>query len=248
VGNTMLIDINIAKQSPEIARGVDTGGAGDQGIMVGYATAETDSYLPLEYELARSLNKQIFDKFPYDGKTQVTVDGEKVTTVIASFQNAPAKELQKIVDMWLSNNGVNYPTVSHLNPTGDWNQGGFDSDVGLTGRKIAVDNYGPHIPVGGGSFSGKDPSKVDRSAAYMARRIAVDLLKAKSAKEVFVYLAYSIGVAEPVQAEARIDGKVEPITGYDLTPLGISEFLDLKKPKYLQTAVWGHYGRGFDWS
>jgi S-adenosylmethionine synthetase len=135
----------------------------------------------------------------------------------------------------------------HVNPCGDWEQGGFDADAGLTGRKLAVDNYGPQIPVGGGAFSGKDPSKVDRSGAYIARRIAVDYLRKRDAKEVFCYLAYAIGVAEPVEASVVIDGKHEIVEGYDLTPKGIIDALELRKPQFEQTAKWGHFGNGFVW-
>ena len=133
------------------------------------------------------------------------------------------------------------------NPAGDWNIGGFEADTGLTGRKLAVDNYGPQIPIGGGCFSGKDYTKVDRSAAYMARKIAADYLKKRKAEEVFVKLAYAIGKAKPVQAIIEIDKKQEKITGYDLTPQGIIKFLNLKKQKYETTAEWGHFGNNFIW-
>jgi len=140
----------------------------------------------------------------------------------------------------------------YCNPAGDWNQGGFEADTGLTGRKLAVDNYGPKVPIGGGAFSGKDATKVDRSAAYMARRIAVDILKRHGAQEVVVKLAYSIGIAEPVMASVKIDGMehwsidMEKLDG-DLSPKGIIEALDLKRPIYEKTAEWGHFGNGFDW-
>ena len=134
-----------------------------------------------------------------------------------------------------------------MNPAGDWNQGGFDADTGLTGRKLIVDNYGPRIAIGGGCYSGKDPSKVDRSAAYMARKIAVDYLRKRKAHEVLVRLAYASGKAEPLEKTVIIDGKPEEIEGYDLTPRGIIKFLDLKRPIYEQTARYGHYGEGFDW-
>jgi S-adenosylmethionine synthetase len=139
------------------------------------------------------------------------------------------------------------PTV-HANPTGDWDQGGFDADTGLTGRKLVVDNYGPRIPIGGGCFSGKDPSKVDRSAAYMARKIALDYLERFQAHEVSVQLAYSIGVAEPLEATAIVDGTEKRVEGYDLTPAGIIVALDLRRPIYEQTARYGHFGRAeFPW-
>ena len=135
----------------------------------------------------------------------------------------------------------------HCNPAGDWDIGGFSADAGLTGRKLAVDDYGPRVPLGGGAFSGKDASKVDRSAAYMARKIAVDILKEKEAKEVIVQLAYAIGYNQPLQASALVDGEHQFVTGYDLSPNGIIEQLDLKQPIYERTANFGHFGCGFNW-
>ncbi len=238
--------VHIAAQSPEIAAGVDTGGAGDQGIMVGYATRETPEMLPLEVALSRSLNQYLFERWPHDGKTQVTVQGTEMISIVASFQHAPKQELEAAVKEWAKDK-VGSP-VFHINPAGDWQQGGFDADAGLTGRKLAVDSYGPRIPLGGGAFSGKDPSKVDRSAAYMARRIAVDYLRQRpDAQEVYARLAYAIGVAEPLEATVIIDGVAEQIHGYDLTPKGIIETLDLHRPIYEQTARYGHFGHGFDW-
>jgi S-adenosylmethionine synthetase len=237
------LTINIAQQSPEIAYGVDTGGAGDQGIMVGYATSETPEYLPLEYVLARQLNQHLYKLWPYDGKTQVTLRGDTIIAIVASFQHAKQAELLSAVNTWLKAQANVDPSVAiHANPAGDWDQGGFDADTGLTGRKLVVDNYGPRIPIGGGCYSGKDPSKVDRSAAYMARHIAVQLLNQHKAKEVFVRLAYAIGYDQPLEATAIIDGQPQQITGYDLSPNGIIEYLDLKKPKYEKLARWGHYG------
>ncbi|MGZ6005732.1 MAG: methionine adenosyltransferase domain-containing protein [Candidatus Saccharimonadales bacterium] len=241
------VKIKIVHQSPEIAQGVDTGGAGDQGIMVGYATSETDNFLPLEVDLSRSLNKFLYAKFPYDGKTQITVADGKIQAVVASFQNAKQSELAKLIDQWLADKEhLGQPKV-YANPAGDWDQGGFDADTGLTGRKIAVDSYGPRIPVGGGAFSGKDATKVDRSAAYMARKIAVDYLKKHQAKEVFCQLAYAIGVAEPVEAVVTIDGKEQPVEGYNLTPKAIIEALDLRQPQFAETAKYGHFGNNFTW-
>lgn len=243
--------VNIVQQSPEIAQGVDTGGAGDQGIMIGYACDETAEMLPLEVVLARKLNMHLFKKWPYDGKTQVTVNDEgMIEAVVASFQKAPTVELELEVMRWLKSNKDLLPSAivkTHINPAGDWNIGGFEADTGLTGRKLAVDNYGPSIPLGGGCFSGKDPSKVDRSAAYMARRIAVDYLKERDAKEVFVRLAYAIGYDKPLEATVIIDGKEEPVKGYDLSPNGIIKVLDLRRPIYRRTAGYGHFGNGFDW-
>ncbi len=249
----------LAPQSSEIAQGVDTGGAGDQGIMVGYATRETPEMLPLEVVLSRSLNQSLYERWPHDGKTQVTVRGGEMSSIVASFQHAPHDELEEVVKEWARSQrynasgacfvkGRNGNPVLHINPAGDWEQGGFDADAGLTGRKLAVDNYGPRIPVGGGAFSGKDPSKVDRSAAYMARRIAVDYLRQRpNAQEVYTRLAYAIGVAEPLEATVIIDGVHETITGYDLTPRGIIESLDLRRPIYEETARYGHFGHRFDW-
>ncbi len=242
------VHTKIVKQSPEIAQGVDTGGAGDQGIMIGFACDETPELLPREVVLSRRLNQYIFAKFPFDGKTQVTIapDGS-IDSIVASFQNASQAELEKLVREFIAENDLSGKLELHLNPAGDWNQGGFDADTGLTGRKLIVDNYGPRVAIGGGCYSGKDPSKVDRSAAYMARRIAVDYLRNRGAHEVLVRLAYAIGYAEPLEKTVIIDGQPEEITGYDLTPNGIIEFLDLKRPIYEQTARYGHYGEGFDW-
>jgi S-adenosylmethionine synthetase len=241
---------HIATQSPEIAQGVDIGGAGDQGIMVGYACNETPELLPLETVLSRRLNQYVYKKWPFDGKTQVTLEGDKIASIVASFQNAEKSELLTEVKNWLTNESLaKYDEVEyHINPAGDWQIGGFAADAGLTGRKLIVDNYGPRIPIGGGAFSGKDPSKVDRSAAYIARKIAVDYLKKRHATEVFVRLAYAIGYDQPLEASVIIDGVQEEVEGYDLTPNGIIKSLDLKKPIYEETAKWGHFGHtGFSW-
>lgn len=239
--------VKIVHQSPEIAHGVDHGGAGDQGIMVGYATDETPELLPLEVVLARQLNQQLFKQWPTDGKTQVTLADGQVVAVVASFQNSRSAELEKHVQNWLATQPYSAGAKIFVNPTGDWHQGGFDADSGLTGRKLVIDNYGPQIPVGGGAFSGKDATKVDRSAAYMARRVAVDYLRKHKAHQVFCYLAYAIGVAEPVEATVLVDGRARPVTGYDLTPAGIIDRLELTKPQYAQTAEYGHFGHGFAW-
>ena len=247
-GDDVEIHTKIVKQSPEIAQGVDTGGAGDQGIMIGFACDETPELLPLEVVLSRRLNQYIFDKHPYDGKTQITIapDGT-IDSIVASFQNVPKEELEKLTKEFITDNNLEGKLELHMNPAGDWNQGGFDADTGLTGRKLIVDNYGPRVAIGGGCYSGKDPSKVDRSAAYMARKIAVDYLRKRKAHEVLVRLAYAIGKAEPLEKTVIIDGKPEEIEGYDLTPRGIIKFLNLKRPIYEATAKWGHYGEGFDW-
>lgn len=243
-GDVELI-VHIAEQSPEIAHGVDTGGAGDQGIMVGYACDETPEHLPLEYVLARKLNQYLYKKWSFDGKTQITLRNGEVTSIVASFQNAPKHELLARVKRWTRTQNVKlaHDVMFHINPAGDWSQGGFDADAGLTGRKLAVDNYGPRVPIGGGAFSGKDPSKVDRSAAYMARKVAVDYLKKRGAHEVYVYLAYAIGYAEPLEATVIVDGEAEIIIrAYDLTPRGIIKHLNLKRPIYEETARYGHFG------
>lgn len=255
-GNDVTVISNIVAQSPEIARGVDPGGAGDQGIMIGYATAETPELLPLEVLLSRRLNQYIYQHFPYDGKTQVTLFSDQtgkqyLSSVVTSFQNATRAELKALVTDFIHHYHLApLPGAGiqlHLNPAGDWSLGGFSADTGLTGRKLIVDNYGPRIPIGGGAFSGKDPSKVDRSAAYMARRIAVDYLKRRHAREVFVRLAYAIGHPDPLEQTVIIDGKPEIISGYDLTPHGIIQYLDLNRPIYEPTARYGHFGEGFDW-
>lgn len=255
------IEVRIVTQSPEIAQGVDTGGAGDQGIMVGYACDETDEMLPLEVVLARQLNEYLYRKWPYDGKTQVTLTDGTIYSIVASFQHASREELATAVSEWLKTQKLAQYRCSeaitghipesrvelHINPAGDWELGGFDADTGLTGRKLVVDNYGPRIPIGGGAFSGKDPSKVDRSAAYMARQIAVDYLRRFQAHEVYVYLAYAIGYNQPLEATAIVDGDEKSVEGYDLTPRGIIEALDLRRPLYEQTARYGHFGHNFPW-
>lgn len=241
-GDDYEVKIYLTRQSPSIAQGVDTGGAGDQGIMIGYATRETENLMPLEYELARKLCRGIYEKYPFDGKTQVTVSGGKVQTVVASFQNTKTAELEKLV------RGLIAAEEYLINPAGEWTMGGFEADSGLSGRKIVVDNYGPEVGVGGGSFSGKDYTKVDRSGAYVARRIAVDYLrKHPDIGVVRVKLAYAIGKKDPVMAVAELDGKEVPIKDYDLTPDGIRTFLKLDKVRWAETAAWGHFGREFPW-
>jgi S-adenosylmethionine synthetase len=242
------ITVHIVNQSKEIAQGVDTGGAGDQGIMIGYACDDNEEYVPQEYYLARKLNQAIYKEFPYDGKTQITLKGKQVN-VVASFQLAPTIALENICKSFFKKYKHTIKTLQ-CNPAGDWKQGGFDADAGVTGRKLAVDNYGPRVPLGGGAFSGKDATKVDRSAAYMARYIAVDLLKKKKAKEVFVELSYAIGYNEPIQATATIDGVQKSLEklDYPLTPSGIIKFLKLRETGFSMTAAWGHMGRGFNWN
>ena len=238
---------NIVKQSNFIKQGVDVGGAGDQGIMVGYACDENDQYVPQEYYIARDLCRHLYDKFPYDGKTQITTDDHWITHIVTSFQNTTTDELKTAV-----NDYMEWETDDikiHCNPAGDWTQGGFDADAGLTGRKLVVDNYGPRVPIGGGAYSGKDPSKVDRSAAYMARHIAKKELIRKGCKEVWVYLSYAIGMKEPLQMTCMDDvGNTWDIpSNYPVYPNEIIKCLDLKKPIYYETAHWGAYGNGFEW-
>lgn len=263
VGEDYKVIVNLSKQSPEISRGVDVGGAGDQGIMVGYATTETPQLVPLEYQLARNLCQQIYKVYPFDGKVQVTVDVGSVLTdsvgaagstnepqikcVVASFQNSKSSELEALVRSLIT---ADYYLI---NPAGEWQQGGFDADSGLAGRKLVVDAYGPSVAIGGGSFSGKDATKVDRSGAYYARKVAVDLLAkssatSKPAREVLVKIAYAIGVVEPVMAVAYIDGVEHDISGlYDFSPRTICKLLQLDKPQFAQLSQWGHFGRENIW-
>ncbi|MFA5695881.1 MAG: methionine adenosyltransferase domain-containing protein [Bacilli bacterium] len=260
VGSQYGIQQNIVQQSPEIARGVDAEGAGDQGIMKGYACDDNEAMIPQELYLSRSLCKHLYQVFPYDGKTEIVLDdGGVIIAIVASFQNSQSDLLRENIDSWLAFN--KFPIQSYAkilcNAAGEWKQGGFDADTGVTGRKLMVDNYGPEVAIGGGAFSGKDATKVDRSGAYIARKIAVDLLKQYNAKEVFVKIAYAIGVAEPVMATAQIKTllsdtlidltKAEEPRVYDLTPSGIIKLLDLRKPQFEETAKWGHFGEGFTW-
>lgn len=247
------VQTNIVTQSPFISQGVDNGGAGDQGIMVGYACNENEEMIPQELYLARSLCKFIYDKYPYDGKTQVTINEKgEIDTIIASFQNVKQRELMEIVFNWIKDRNVRNVRKVLVNPAGDWNQGGFEADTGVTGRKLAVDNYGPQIPIGGGAFSGKDPSKVDRSGAYMARWLAVKVLEKNPERhEILVKVAYAIGVAEPVMITVYADGlEIDPELemGKEVfKPNEIIKILDLKKPQYEKLASWGHFGHDTIW-
>jgi len=243
------IETNIVEQSPEIARGVDSGGAGDQGIMIGYACNETPNFMPYGYELARNLCQSLYKIFPNDGKVQITLDDKEIKTAVVSWCGVPKTILEKEVRFHIPRkNGIEYL----INPAGDWNIGGFDADTGLTGRKVAIDNYGSRCPIGGGSFSGKDPSKVDRSAAYIARFLAVKLC-GSIGDEVVVRLAYAIGRSLPV--EFTINGKTpskikEMVYGIklrQLTPENIIRSLNLKRPIYAETAKFGHFGLNFPW-
>jgi S-adenosylmethionine synthetase len=270
----------IHKQSPDIAMGVDTGGAGDQGLMFGFACDETPELMPMPIQLAHSLThklaevrkKNVVDFLRPDGKSQVTieyVDGRpaRVDSVVISTQHSDKvslKDLQEavrkhVIDPVLPKTLVDKNTKYHINPTGRFVTGGPMGDAGLTGRKIIVDSYGGYSRHGGGAFSGKDPTKVDRSACYMARYIAKNIVAAGLATKVEVQLAYAIGVAEPVSVMADTfgTGKIpnSQITElirafFKLTPKGIIEALDLRRPIYRQTASYGHFGRtgpGFTW-
>ncbi len=263
----------IQPQSPDIAQGVDPGGAGDQGLMFGYASHETPELMPLPIMLAHKLVRQLtkvrkdstLDYLRPDGKSQVTVeyDGDKpvrVEAVIISSQHSDLVKietirediLEKVIQAVIPANLLDKETKYFINPTGRFVVGGPQGDCGLTGRKIIVDTYGGVGRHGGGAFSGKDPTKVDRSASYMGRHIAKTIVAAGLADRVEVQIAYAIGVAEPVSV--RVDtmntGKVDEAKLVDairqifpLTPKGIIEYLDLRRPIYKQTAAYGHYGR-----
>lgn len=234
-GSDINVVSHISAQAPEIAQGVDTGGAGDQGIMVGYACSENDAKMPQEMYLSRKL----LEGFDVDAKSQVTIVDDTITSVVLSVQGKTSEELVKHVhDCGLEASDDKI----FANNTGSFDMGGFDADSGCTGRKIVVDAYGPRVPVGGGAFSGKDATKVDRSAAYMARWVALQLLEKYGADEVLVKIGYVIGKAEPLIKYALIDGKEETFD-YDCRPAAITEQFDLKKPLYLDLAKNGHFGR-----
>ena len=248
------VQTNIVQQSPEIANGVDPGGAGDQGIMVGYACDDNEEMIPQELYLARSLCKFIYNNYDYDGKTQVTIDGDKIKTIVCSWCKLSSFILDNLIHAWLLQMEYTEQDIDDIeiitNPAGDWSIGGFEADTGVTGRKLAVDNYGTRVPIGGGAFSGKDATKVDRSAAYKARQLAVRELKETGAKEVYVYLAYAIGVAVPVEYTIVTDGNSRKISAGHYRrcePLNIIKDLDLKLPMFEKTAEWGAFGNNFNW-
>ncbi len=273
----------INTQSPDIAMGVNTGGAGDQGMMFGYASNETKEFMPMTLVFSHQLVKKLADirkktpkLMPYlrpDSKSQVTIEYGadrkpiRVEAVVVSTQHDPNVSQKKIKDDIIKNvikkvipaRLLDKYTKIHVNPTGKFVIGGPHGDTGLTGRKIIVDTYGGKAPHGGGAFSGKDPSKVDRSAAYAARHIAKNIVAAKLADECLIQVSYAIGVAQPVSifVDTYGTGKVsdEKLAAFikkniDLTPAGIIKRLDLRKPVYRNTAAYGHFGRnekGFTW-
>jgi len=270
----------IQSQSPDISMGVDTGGAGDQGLMFGYACDETPELMPMPIMMAHKLVQRlsharregILDFLRPDGKSQVSVEyvggaPKRIEAVVISTQHSPEvsteelrREVKKhIIDPIVPSGMVDSQTKYHINPTGRFVVGGPHGDTGLTGRKIIVDTYGGMGRHGGGAFSGKDPTKVDRSACYMARYIAKNLVSAKLATRVEVQLAYAIGVAEPVSVTVNTfgtgaipDDRFTDLVreNFSLTPRGIIETLNLRRPIYRKTAAFGHFGRseeGFTW-
>lgn len=271
----------IHSQSPDIAQGVDTGGAGDQGIMFGYATNETPELMPTPIILAHKLVQQLAktrreDILPYlrpDGKSQVTVEYRngkptRVTTIVISTQHSPdisLKEIredvvEKVIKPVIPSHLIDEVNIEyHINPTGRFVMGGPQADTGLTGRKIIVDTYGGVGSHGGGAFSGKDPSKVDRSASYMARYIAKNLVAAGIAEKCEIQLSYAIGVVDPVSilVNTKNTGKIpnDKILKlirdhFPLTPKGMIKHLNLRRPIYKKTAAYGHFGRNepeFTW-
>ncbi len=270
---TCKIYTNITKQSPDIAMGVDVGGAGDQGIMFGYASDETENYMPyaidMAHKLARKLTEVRKEKvIPYlrpDGKTQVTVEYEgdvpkRIETILISTQheeNVKQDDLkqdiiEKVIRTTVPENMIDENTKIYINPTGRFVIGGPLGDTGLTGRKIIVDTYGGYSRHGGGAFSGKDPSKVDRSAAYMMRHIAKNIVANGYAKKCEIQVSYAIGMKEPLSICVNTFGTgkkseeelVELIKeNFDLTPDGIIKYLDLKRPIYSKTTNYGHFGK-----
>lgn len=255
---------NIVKQSPDISQGVNTGGAGDQGIMYGYATDETPEMLPKAIVLVHKLTKGLEDLrrsgqiswLKPDGKAQVTIRDGKIKTILVSCQHAKTVSQEEIRQTLIER--LIQPLVGDIvgieilvNPTGKFVQGGFAADTGLTGRKIMVDTYGGMIPHGGGAFSGKDPTKVDRSAAYMCRFVARNLVEERRAQQALISVAYAIGRAEPLMVQA-VNESGRNLSDYvkekfDFRPRAIIERLDLRRPIYRQTAAYGAFGRGFPW-
>ena len=245
-GDQYGVQVNIVEQSKEIKDRVDGGGAGDQGIMVGYA-CDSRNFIPYELFLARDLCFFIYTRFAFDGKTQVTVGitGE-ITHVVVSWSHVTQKVLLDLVHEWIDLHGHNKDVKIFVNHGGDWSISGFEADTGVTGRKLAVDNYGPTVPIGGGAFSGKDPSKVDRSGAYKARQIALKMLRQCGCNEVLVKIAYCIGYEYPVMIIAEIDGEKKDILEEYREECSVNNIicdLELTKPIYLDLATNGHLGR-----
>jgi S-adenosylmethionine synthetase len=278
--DTCAVITSIDRQSPDIAMGVDTGGAGDQGMMFGYACRETDELMPMPIQVAHRLAERLSEvrrtgKLPYlrpDGKTQVTVeyqDGRplRIDAVVISTQHGPDVKTETlrgdieehVILPVVPENLRDRQTKLHINPTGRFVVGGPQGDTGLTGRKIIVDTYGGYAPHGGGAFSGKDPTKVDRSATYMARYVAKNLVAAGIAERAQVQIAYAIGVADPVSVMVDTGGTgripetdiVGLVRGhFGLRPKEIIETLGLRRPIYRPTAAFGHFGRtgpSFTW-
>jgi S-adenosylmethionine synthetase len=263
--DTCAVLSSIHSQSPDIAMGVDTGGAGDQGLMFGFACTETDELMPLPIMLAHKLTKGlscarrdgVLEYLRPDGKSQVTVeyDGTKpvrVDAVVVSSQHSPLVTNETIINRTIPAELIDQNTKIYVNPTGRFVVGGPHGDAGVTGRKIIVDTYGGAAPHGGGAFSGKDPTKVDRSACYMARYVAKNVVAAGIADRALVQVAYAIGVAEPVSVMVHTEGtgripeeKITEIVRahFKLTPRGIMEELNLRRPIYKKTAAFGHFGR-----
>ena len=270
---TCKIDINITKQSSDIAMGVDVGGAGDQGIMFGYASSETENYMPYAINMAHKLAKRLADvrkenEITYlrpDGKTQVTIEYEdnmpkRIDTILISTQhleevtmNRLKKDLiEKVINVVVPKEMMDENTKIYINPTGRFVIGGPLGDTGLTGRKLIVDTYGGYSRHGGGAFSGKDASKVDRSASYMLRHIAKNIVANGYAKKCELQVSYAIGMEKPISIWVNTFGtnKIpeEDIIKiieekFDLTPNGIIKYLDLKKPIYTKTTNYGHFGK-----
>jgi len=262
--NKLKMIVNVVEQSADISVGVDNGGAGDQGIMYGFACSETPEFMPkgsiLAHKLAQQLEK-IRRENPSilkpDGKTQVTIENGEISTILVSTQHL--KEISQNQLRQIIIEKVISPIIKEIsnikilvNPTGSFVNGGFMADTGLTGRKIMVDTYGGIIPHGGGCFSGKDATKVDRSAAYMSRFVAKNIVVNNYAKECLVSVAYAIGKAEPLMIQA-VNEKGEDISdlvkkNFDFKPQAIIERLSLRLPLYFKTAVYGHFGKdGFPW-